>query len=289
MRNIFLFLRRYFTFISFIVLQLVALSFLFRYNRFHRGVGMGIANEITGGFNTQFNKIEDYFHLKQENENVHRLNDSLLNLLPMNFIVPDTLQRLVIDSVTYDTVNRVRRYRWIGARVVANSVHFEKNYLQLNKGTKHGIGDNMAVVSSDGSAVGVVVGVSANFSQVRSLLHVQSKTSAMMKRSRNAGILEWDGKSADVLTLRRIPKSDSIVIGDTVVTSFFEELTFPAGIIIGTVEKIGNEKSTGDYILSVKPAAPFRRLQQVFVIENLFRKEQSTLDQETRKKTETSN
>ncbi|NJM61266.1 MAG: hypothetical protein HC849_15385 [Oscillatoriales cyanobacterium RU_3_3] len=139
MRNIILFIRRYFTFLSFLVLQMIALSFLFRYNRYHRAVGMGIANEITGVFNSQYNEIDDYFNLKEENENVHKLNDSLVNLLQMNFIVPDSSQKLVLDTITYDTVNRVRRYRWMGARVVANSVQFEKNYMQLDKGSKHGV------------------------------------------------------------------------------------------------------------------------------------------------------
>ena len=85
MRNIFLFIRRYFTFFTFLVLQVMSLWFLFTYNRFHRAKFLGMANEMTGRINSQYNKVEDYFTLKEENRRVHQLNDSLLNLLPGNF------------------------------------------------------------------------------------------------------------------------------------------------------------------------------------------------------------
>ncbi|HEX6849619.1 MAG TPA: rod shape-determining protein MreC, partial [Chitinophagaceae bacterium] len=81
MRNVFLFIRRYFTFISFVLLQVFALSMLFRYNKYHRAVFFGKANEITGFVNSQYDKVDDYFHLKEENQRIHKMNDSLLNLL----------------------------------------------------------------------------------------------------------------------------------------------------------------------------------------------------------------
>jgi rod shape-determining protein MreC len=63
---------------------------LFTYNRFHRAKGLGVGNQITGWFNTQYNTLEDYFKMKEENRRIHKLNDSLMNLLPANFIRSDT-------------------------------------------------------------------------------------------------------------------------------------------------------------------------------------------------------
>ncbi|MBI1343223.1 MAG: rod shape-determining protein MreC [Terrimonas sp.] len=288
MRNVILFIRRYSTFISFLVLQFIALSFLFRYNKYHRVTFLGMANEITGRFNTQYDKIDDYFHLREENARVHKMNDSLLNLLRSDFIIPDTSKILVRDTISYDTTGRIRKYYWREAKVVANSTVNEKNYIQISRGANQGIKDNMPVVSSEGSPVGIVANVSANFSQVMSLLHVQRTTSVMMKKSRNTGRLEWDGKNPHFLTLRRIPKSDSVAIGDTVLTSNFQQVNFPPGLIVGTVQEISTEKSTGDYILKIKPAVNFQNIQQVFVIENLFYDEQTRLDKDTRKKVEES-
>src|SRR6185436_4191667 len=135
MRNIFLFIRRYFTFLFFLVLQAAALWFLFTYNRFHRAKGLGVANEVTGWFNTRYNTLEDFFKMKEENRRVHKFNDSLMNLLKDNFVRDDTTKRLVTDSVPYDTLGHYRRYLVRNAEVVFSTVIGEKNYIQVNKGS----------------------------------------------------------------------------------------------------------------------------------------------------------
>ena len=155
MRNVFLFIRRYFTFLAFLAFQAAALWLLFSYNRFHRAKGLGWANEITGSINSRYKNVDDFFHLKAENQRLHRMNDSLLNLLPINFAKLDTSSQYVKDSIPYDTLGNYRRYIWREAKVVYNTVNSQKNYIQLNRGSNQGISDNMAVINSDGSAVGV--------------------------------------------------------------------------------------------------------------------------------------
>ncbi len=244
---------------------------------------MGRANEITGYVNSKFDNVDDYFHLKEENLRVQKMNDSLLNLLQRNFMKADTGVIVISDSTRYDTSGLIRRYYAREAKVVSNSVISQKNYFQLNRGAKHGIKDNMSVINSDGSVAGQIVGVSENFSQAMSLLHIQSKVKAMMKKSQNSGTVEWDGKNPLFLTLRGIPKSDSIAIGDSVLTGT-DSYNFPPGWPIGTVAKIVEDKSTNFFVLMIKTSANFQNLQQVFIIENLQRDEQVALDKLTQKK-----
>ncbi len=285
LRNVFLFIRRYITFFTFLFLQGVALWFLFNYNRFHRAKFLGVANEMTGRINSQYNKVEDYFTLKEENRRIHRFNDSLLNLLPRNFGQRDTTLKMVQDSIPYDTAGHYRRYLLRPATVVYNTVNAQKNYIQLNRGSSNGIKDNMAVVGSDGTAVGVVVNVSPNFSQVMSLLHIQNTVSASLKRSGDFGTTEWDGKDPRFLTLKRIPKTVEVKKGDTVLTSSVS-FNFPPGYMVGTVADIKLDNTTGMYLLKIKTAANFYNLQQVHVIENVERDEQVKLFEETKKKIE---
>lgn len=285
MRNVFLFILRYKTFFSFLILQVVSLWFLYTYNKFHRARFLGIANEVTGRVNTQYNKVEDYFTLREENRRVHQINDSLLNLLPKNYMRADTGVQLVQDSIPFDTLGHYRRYYFRPATVVYNTVSSQKNYIQLNRGSNHGIKDNMAVLSSDGSAVGVVVGVSPNFCQVMSLLHVQQKVNASLKKSGDFGTIEWDGKDPRLLTLKGVPKSIEIKTGDTVLTSTYS-FNFPPGYMVGTIAEVLTDKSTNFYVLKVKPGAKFYSLQQVFVVENLQYAEQTALNQEARKRIE---
>ncbi|MBK5272101.1 MAG: rod shape-determining protein MreC [Bacteroidia bacterium] len=285
MRNVFLFIRRYFTFFSFLAFQAVSLWFLFSYNRFHQAKFLGVANEMTGRINTQYNKVENYFNLKEENRRIHKLNDSLLNLLQRNFVKPDTSVRLVQDSIPYDTLGHYRRYFFRDASVIYNTVNARKNYMQLNRGSKQGIKDNMAVISSAGNVVGIVVYVSPNYCQVMSLLHVQNIVSASLKKSGEFGTLEWDGVDPQFLFLKKIPKSVEVKIGDTVVTSRYS-YNIPPGYMVGTVADIKMDNATGMYLLKIKTAADFYNLQQVHIIENIDRDEQVKLFEDTRKKIE---
>jgi rod shape-determining protein MreC len=285
MRNIFLFIRRYFTFLAFLVLQGVALWMLFNYNRFHRTVGLGVANQFTGIINTQVDRLDDYFHQGEENKRVHRMNDSLMNLLRTNFYYPDSIKKAVTDTVMIDSTKGVRRYYWLDAKVVYSTVNFDKNYMQLDRGAKYGIKDNMAVLSSDGSVVGVVVNVSPNFSQVMSLLHVQSSVSASLKSTGESGRIKWDGKDPKTVIFEGIPKSVQVKVGDTVVTSKYS-YNFPPDKIIGTVSGIGTDPATGLFLLKIRPSVNFNNVQQVFVVENLQREEQVQLEKDTEKKIE---
>lgn len=285
MRNIFFFIRRHITFLSFVVLQIIALLILFKYNRIHHAIGLGVASELTGSINTQVDKIDDYVHQGRENKRLHRVNDSLLNLLPSNFLYPDTIEKSVVDTALIDTVKAIRRYVARDAKVVYNSVNNEQNYLQIDRGAKYGIRDDMAVISSDLGVVGIVVAVSPNFSQVMSLLHVQMSVSAALKTTGNTGKVEWDGKDPRFVSFKGIPQNVEVKRGDTVLTSQYS-FNFPPGYIIGTVDKAENDPATGFYNIRLKTAVNFSRIQQVFVIENLLKEEQQQLNAETQRKME---
>jgi len=283
MRNIFLFIRRYSNFFIFLFLQVLSLWFLFTYNRFHRAKGMGIANEFTGWVNSKYNKVENYFTLNQENKRLKRYNDSLLNLLPGNFYRRDTSVIPAKDSLAFDTSGSYRRYVFRQAMVVYNTVSGVKNYIQIDRGSSQGIKDNMAVISSDGSAVGVVVNVSSNFSQIMSLLHVQSTVSVSLKKSGDIGTIEWDGKDPRYLIMKKVPKTVELTKGDTILTSPVS-FNFPPGHMVGTIFDFKLDNASGMYSLRVKTAANFYNLQQVHVIENTEYNEQTKLNTETKKK-----
>jgi len=285
MRNIFLFIRRYSNFFIFLFLQVLALYFLFTYNRFHRAKGMGMANELTGWVNSKYNKVEDYFNLNEENRRVNSYNDSLLNLLTRNFARRDSSVIPAKDSLTYDTAGSYRRYIFRPATVVYNTVNFPKNYIQINRGAAQGIKDNMAVINSDGSVVGVVLNVSANFSQVMSLLHVQNTVSVSLKKSGDIGTVGWDGKDARYLVMKKVPKTVELKIGDTVLTSPVS-FNYPPGHMVGTIADIKMDNTSGMYSLKIKTAANFYSLQLVHVIENTDYNEQTKLNAETKRKIE---
>jgi rod shape-determining protein MreC len=286
MRNIFLFIRRYFVFLSFLALQGFALWMLFKYNRYHRAVFLGVSNEITGSMNKQVDKVDDYFHLREENRRVHQMNDSLMNLLRSNYSVTDTSTRLVMDSLQVnDSTKQVQRYLWREAKVVYNSVNFDQNYIQLNRGSNQGVTDNMAVLNSDGAIVGLTVNVSPNFSQVMTLLHTKSRVPATIKHFNVNGTVEWNTEDPRFVLLKGISRDVQVKKGDSVLTSPYS-YNFPPGYLIGRVAAIETDKASGFYLLKVRTAVNFNAIQQAFVVENIQREEQIKLDEDTKKKIE---
>ena len=125
--------------------------------------------------------------------------------------------------------------------------------------------------------VGVVVEVDKNYSKIMSLLHRNSKVSAMLKKDNNAGSIEWDGTDPAYLTLRNVTKGAKVLKGDTVVTSNYSA-NFPSKLVIGTVANITSELSSNFYTLKIKTATDFFSIQYVYLIENVRYTEQVHLE-----------
>lgn len=282
MKNIFLFIRQHSNLLFFVLLEVLSLYFLVSYNKFHQAAFAGTANELSGSVYTQYNKVEDYFNLKKENERLSKENTRLLNVLKENYSSPDTLNKTITDSIPVDTLGTKRKYLYMEAEVVHNSTNLPNNYITLHRGTAQGVKRDMGVYGP-GGIVGVVVDASTNFSVVMSLLHKQSSTSVKIMKSGEAGKLEWDGEDPAILTLKDIPKSVKLQKGDTVVTSQYSD-KFPSNLMVGTIAQIIQEKSTNNYLLKIKPATDFKSIQYAWIIDNWQKEEQKELEEKVKSK-----
>ena len=282
MRNIFLFIRRYFNFVFFVVLQIAALYILFHYNKFHEAVFSGFANEITGNVGGKYNNISYYFHLKSTNDALAKENEELRNKLLSNFEKPDSTQKIVQDTLPYDTLGHYRKYVYRSAKVVYNTVSLPNNTMTIHRGENEGVHKNMGVISPSG-IVGVVINTSSNYAVVMTLLHRQSKISASLKKTGETGQVSWEGTNPLYITLKNVPKSAQVVKGDSVVTSPYASYRFPQGVLIGTVMEIVDDKTSSFYTIRLKPATNFFNVEFVTVVENLQKDEQAKLEEETNK------
>lgn len=276
MRNIVIFIRIYLTFFFFLLLMGLSLYLLFRSNKFHHVVYSEIANEITGKINSQVNSVTYYFFLRRTNDSLVKANEVLYNKLRADFNIPDTADKIVVSQVNTDSLNKFRRFLYLHAKVVRNSVNQQNNYIVLHRGSDQGVKPDLGVVGPNGAVIGTVIDVSRNFSIVMSLLHSQSNTSARLARGGETGTLVWDGVDRNILILKGITKSARINQGDSVVTSGFSD-KFPPDLMIGYVRDIINEKASSTYTVRVNSAANFETLQFAYVIDNLQREEVDSL------------
>ncbi|HVS98737.1 MAG TPA: rod shape-determining protein MreC [Puia sp.] len=282
MRNVFLFIRRHFNFLFFLVLQIIALSFLFRFNKFHQAAFLNVSTEITGRINERYNNIEYYFQLKKTNESLVQENLRLRQQLRDNYEAPDSNQRLIRDTIRSDTGRSFLKYKIMEAKVVNNTTSLPDNYITIHRGFEQGLRPNMGVTGPQG-LVGSVINVSRNFATVQSMLHHQFHVVAKLKNSRETGTIQWDGASPYYVTMKNIPRSVKVEKGDTVLTTQLSIL-WPANLMIGTVAEVVPDISSNFYTLKVKTATNFSTLEYVYVIDNLQYDEQMRLEDSTRKK-----
>ncbi len=241
--------------------------------------------EVTGSINKQYNTVEYYFQLKKTNDSLVKANEVLYNKLKKDFDMPDTASRISIDTLKVDSVLQFRRYQYMEAKVVGNSVSQPNNFIQVHRGSAQGLIPDLGVVDVNNVVVGTVMDVSNNFAVVMSLLNGQSNISAMLKKSGETGVIVWDGKETNIVNLKDISKATKIMKGDTVITSGYSD-KFPYGLLIGTAQEVINDKSSSTYTIKVKTAANFYNLQYVYVINNLQKDEARELLNKVKKRNE---
>jgi rod shape-determining protein MreC len=276
LKNIFIFIQRNFTFLSFLLLEIACIVLLNNSSKTHQVFFTAASNEITGRFDKQYNNWRYYFSLKETNEQLVAENARLRNLLPLNFQAIDSSKKILVDSTLRDSLGKIRKYLVFPAKVIGNTVSLQSNFLTLERGQLQGVKKGMAVISSSG-IVGVVVSVSDNNSRVMSLLHRNSRVSAMLKKDNVSGSIEWDGADPNFLLLKNIPKSAKVATGDSVLTSTYSA-NFPSHLLIGTIHSIIADPSSNFYTMKVKTATNFFSIQYVYLVENLRYAEQTLIE-----------
>lgn len=170
------------------------------------------------------------------------------------------------------------KYNYLIAQVVSASNDPYNPTIRINLGSKDGIQPNMVVVTTDG-LVGLISRVDPFYSSVMPIteLDVRSPDSKMIaatvleegkgqKEQQSFGMIESYDKDTGMLMMTKIEKDDKLKKGDVIITSGLGKV-FPYGMIIGTVD----DRQVGDFGLThtatIKPAANFEKLTNVFVVQ----------------------
>jgi rod shape-determining protein MreC len=253
--------------IFFLVLQGLSVYLIIHYSKYHQAAFGNVANQLTGKINTQYSTINNYFHLRKINDSLVKANEGLYNKLRTDFELPDTVTKTMIDSIRVDSIVQFRKYTYVSARVVYNSISTQNNYIVLSGGKSGRLHAGMGIADQNNAVVGIVTEATDDFAVVMSLLHKDSRVNGKLLRSGETGTVIWDGKQPNIITLTNIPKSAKVAKGDTIITSGYST-HFPKGLLIGTVSEIFAEKSTSNYLIKLKTAANFYDLQYVYAIDN---------------------
>jgi rod shape-determining protein MreC len=150
----------------------------------------------------------------------------------------------------------------VTARVIGHNPGRFLTTMVINRGTEHGVKENMPVFSMNG-LVGKISKATISHSRVQLLVDPNLKLSVMDRRTRVVGFLEsLDGVRLTAL----VPTHAGVHAGDTLVTSGLGGI-FPKGIPVGTVKEV--RKSDLDVMrqMEVSPFQDFSILEEVFVMQ----------------------
>jgi rod shape-determining protein MreC len=280
MNNIIIFLLRYSGLVFFLILESICMYLAVQNNKRQKEIYINSANTYVGWFSEQRDDVTKYFQLTTIADSLAaenaRLYTKVGNTAYSGLIQRDSM--LVKDSLDHV----IQQYSFISAAVINNSVAQYNNYLTLNRGSSQGIQVGMGVISGNG-VVGVVRSVSPHFALVMSALHQQTKISASIKRNDFFGSLVWkQGTDPQHLILEAIPKHADLLQGDTIVTSGYSNI-FPKGIKVGRLEDFSVEGGSNFYKANVRLFEDFSRIRYVYVVNNLFSKEQENLENQGEK------
>ncbi|MCD6063200.1 MAG: mreC [Flavipsychrobacter sp.] len=282
MRNLILFIRRFFNLILFLILEVICIILIGRTNTLQGNDVMSSANSAIGLMYRKQNEVVYYFGLKMMNDSLLAENTKLRQQMAQ-YLIYDTLKDTAVKRIIVPgdstTVVKYADYLYRTARVINNSVSSENNYITLNRGAAHGIERNMAVISGTG-IVGKVVHVSDNYSSVLSVLSVKQQVSAKLKDG-TVGYVSWNGERPDVMVMKDVPQQIKVKKGDSVFTTSYS--FFPQDVLVGIVYKTVPIKKNNLQLLHLRTATNFRNVQYVYVVENKMMKERSKLEDSVKK------
>lgn len=151
----------------------------------------------------------------------------------------------------------------LAAEVVAGYTDAGMATVTIDKGTRDGVKENMAVMSPTG-VVGRVIGpVAAHAARVQLIIDESAAAGAVTERTRAGGMVV--GQRGDPpLRMELVSNLSDVQPGDLVVTSGADGI-YPKGFNIGRVER--SEQGVQLYrTITVRPMADFRALEEVLVV-----------------------
>ncbi len=277
MRTLLNFAIKNYYYLLFVLLQVFCVLLILRNRNFQSTHIFNSANAISAKTYEVISTTKEYLSLKGENQKLAKENAELRNIMRSKSYELIQVSTMIKNDTLYK-----QKYIYLPAKIINNSTNLRSNYLTLNVGLEQGMVHDMAIINSEG-IVGIVKDVSKNFSSALSILNKDVKVNCMLKRDRSYGPLSWEkDDDYETATLTDIPLHARFKVGDTIVTSALSSI-FPEGIMVGKVKNF--ERKSGDQYFTVKVqlATQYKKLNHVYVIKNVFKIEQDSLQLKSQK------
>ncbi len=155
------------------------------------------------------------------------------------------------------------RPRPLVARVLAVQPSAYFHTLIVARGKADGVRPRM-VAATDTGLVGVVYTVTRHTAHVLLITDPNASVGARIQRAESRAVGVCRGRGEDYLVLTFLAKDADVRPGDVVITSGLGGV-YPAGIPIGTVEEVMEQRQAGMREARVKPFVDVTRLEEILL------------------------
>lgn len=138
--------------------------------------------------------------------------------------------------------------------------------LTVDRGTAHGIRENMPVVSPEG-VIGYVDEVGLTWCKVRTLLEASTSVGAYVERTGEMGLVSGSFSLAaeGVCEITYLAADSDIRVGDRILTSGYGSI-YPRDLVVGYVTEIFPDEYSRTLTARIRPAASLTDIKQVMIV-----------------------
>ena len=272
MQKLLLFIRKTGVAIVFIILEIVAIRCYAYSTPYTQARLLVWSNRVVGYVHSTFAGVSNYFTLRKENirltEHIATLENRIRTL---EASVPE--ERVHVEGV-------LQRYEYLPAKVISSTTNRRRNFITLDKGFRDGVSADMAVMTPEGYAIGVVVDCSENFAVAKTLLNVDFRIGGVLAEDGSHGSVVWGGGDTQVIDFVELSKYAKVKEGDLVRVAGFSHY-FPSEAVIGNIEKVELADNGTSYNCKVRLTADMGRLFNVVLVRNTGAGEAQSLEEKT--------
>lgn len=265
MRNLILFLRKFFPELALLLAIFISLNLLNSSSGKHHNVLFSALGSTSASIFSVKSSVSGYFSLSEKNQRLQEENQRLKN----------SLNKSLAYSPGISYTDSVQMFRFQACDIINSTIHKENNYFTLNQGKANGVKSGVAVVSNKG-IVGVVSHAGEHYSIVLPILNQRFTASAEHQKTGSFGFLSWPGVDPRYLILGDVANHVNISVGDTIISRGSN--IYPRGIELGAVSKVEKQAGKAYLDIEVKVFEDFSSLRHVFWVDKMLRQEQDSLE-----------
>ncbi|MBQ1284223.1 MAG: rod shape-determining protein MreC [Clostridia bacterium] len=253
-----------------LVVLLVVFSALGGWTSPLSSVASSVVTPVQQGFNSTWEYITNLFSAPSRIRELELENAELREQIAELTEAKTEYETAIVENEFYKDYLGLKEdhedFEFCAAKVVSIDPVDAYGAFSINMGSLNGISPYDPVITAEG-LVGYVKSVSLTSSTVVTVLDPTVKAGAYDTRTDDSGIVVGSAKLAKngQCRMNDLTRDCTVAIGDSIVTSGGGGI-FPEGLMVGTVNTMGQDVGDIMYYAVIDPAVNFEKLRNVMVI-----------------------